>query len=109
MHEETVDLCENWQHLTGKDGARSEIRKFYLSHALMHLDFQGDKTPYSQMIMETVYTEENQEFVPKTFAITKALFKEKNESEAIKFFKTSLQQYKDQVEKREQALLEEFN
>jgi len=51
------------------------------------------------MVQEVVYQEvdANREFVPRTFALTKALFKEGNEKEAIAFFKEELAKFKTQV------------
>jgi len=86
MHEETIDLCENYSSLvTGAHDKPRDIRNYYMSDCLLKMD--TDKR--YQLLRDAVFKEHTQG-AAYVCSMTKAYMLDGNVDHGLKFFESEM-------------------
>lgn len=104
MWAEIIDLCDNYEQLTGNTSANEDVRNYYLSDALIQMPL-GQGNHYYDLLQEAVFKETNQESACYITQMTKAYIQDGNSDHAVKFFNQSLKKLQELKENREEYLL----
>ena len=103
MWPEIVDVCENYQALTGCQG--SEIRDYYLSDTLLQMP-SGE---YHELVKKAVYDSKEQQTAGYVTAMTKAHLKDGSVDHALRFFEAEIGKLRSLRTKREEFMISLFD
>ena len=101
MYPEIVDVCENFQILTGQF-TPSEISQYYLASTLLTLPA---KQHYNDLIKDAVFGGKEQLSAGYITAMTKAHMKDGAIEHSFKYFESQLGKLRDLKTKREDFLI----
>ena len=108
MWPEIIDICENFEKLTGSTSeAASQIKTHYLSDSLLKLP--AGKDHYYELIQNAVFGGKPEVSAAYATAMTKAHLKDGAVDHALKFFESELGKLREVKQKREDFLVTLFD
>lgn len=105
MWPEIVDLCENFETLTGGSDS-TEIKSYYLSDTLLQIP---SSTHYYELVKKAVFDDKEPSNAGYVTAMTKAHFKDGSIDHALRFFEKEVQKLKEVKSKKEDLLVALFD
>lgn len=105
MWPEIVDLCENFETMTGCSDS-TEIKNYYLSDTLLQIP---SNSHYYELVKKAVFNDKEQPNAGYVTAMTKAYFKDGSIDHALRFFQKEVKNLKNVKSKKEDLLIALFD